>query len=40
MEVSTGHPITCAHEVHGLIRDKWADLGWEKSSFGTSVDCQ
>lgn len=25
------HPLTGAHEVHGLIRSKWAKLGWEKS---------
>lgn len=28
------HPLTGAHEVHGLIRGKWATLGWEKSSLG------
>ncbi len=28
------HPLTGAHEVHGLIRDKWAKLGWEKSFLG------
>jgi uncharacterized protein with LGFP repeats len=27
-------PNTQAHEVHGLIRDKWASLGWEKSFLG------
>jgi uncharacterized protein with LGFP repeats len=27
-------PTTGAHEVHGRIRDKWASLGWEKSSLG------
>ena len=27
-------PATHAHEVHGLIRDKWAKLGWEKSPLG------
>ena len=25
------HPATGAHEVHGLIRQKWAELGWELS---------
>lgn len=25
---------TGAHEVHGAIRDKWAQLGWERSEFG------
>ena len=23
-----------AHEVHGLIRDKWAELGWERGRLG------
>jgi GH43 family beta-xylosidase len=27
-------PTTGAHEVHGAIRDKWASLGWERSSLG------
>lgn len=27
-------PATGAHEVHGLIRQKWAKLGWEKSPLG------
>ena len=27
-------PLTAAHEVHGLIRDKWAALGWEQSYLG------
>lgn len=27
-------PATGAHEVHGLIRQKWAGLGWERSSLG------
>ena len=30
-------PTTGAHEVHGLIRDKWASLGWEKSALGYPV---
>ena len=25
---------TGAHEVHGAIRDKWTELGWEKSFLG------
>src|SRR5262249_19125765 len=25
------HPAIGAHEVHGLIRDKWARVGWERS---------
>jgi uncharacterized protein with LGFP repeats len=25
-------PTTGAHEVHGAIRDKWASMGWERSS--------
>lgn len=28
------HPLTGAHEVHGLIRGKWATLGWERSPLG------
>ena len=28
------HPATGAHEVHGLIRQKWAALGWELSPLG------
>lgn len=28
------HPLTGAHEVHGLIRSKWAKLGWERSPLG------
>ena len=28
------HPLTGAHEVHGLIREKWKKLGWEKSVLG------
>jgi len=27
-------PSTGAHEVHGLIRARWAELGWEKSWLG------
>ena len=27
-------PTTGAHEVHGLIRNRWAELGWEKSWLG------
>lgn len=27
-------PETKAHEVHGLIREKWASLGWETSFLG------
>lgn len=27
-------PKTGAHEVHGGIADKWASMGWEKSSLG------
>lgn len=27
-------PSTGAHEVHGLIRDKWASMGWEQSFLG------
>lgn len=27
-------PATGAHEVHGIIRNKWASLGWERSSLG------
>lgn len=28
------HPLTGPWEVHGLIRAKWAKLGWEKSIMG------
>lgn len=28
------HPQTGAHEVHGLIRQRWAQLGWELSYLG------
>jgi uncharacterized protein with LGFP repeats len=27
-------PTTGAHEIHGLIRTKWASMGWEKSPYG------
>lgn len=27
-------PSTGAHEVHGRIRDKWKDLGWEAGALG------
>jgi len=27
-------PTTQAHEVHGLIRDKWASLSWERGFLG------
>jgi len=30
-------PLTGAYEVHGLIRNKWANLGWEKSSLGYPI---
>ncbi len=30
-------PQTGAHEVHGLIRDKWASMGWERSFLGYPV---
>jgi len=30
-------PETGAHEVHGLIRDKWEALGWEQSVLGYPV---
>jgi len=28
------HPHTGAHEVHGVIRERWAALGWERSPLG------
>jgi len=28
------HPDTGAHEVRGAIREKWAELGWERSEVG------
>ena len=27
-------PATGAHEVHGVIRDRWAELGWEAGALG------
>jgi hypothetical protein len=30
-------PKLGAHEVHGKIRDKWAELGWEQSSLGYPI---
>jgi uncharacterized protein with LGFP repeats len=27
-------PHTGAHEVHGGIRQKWTDMGWERSRLG------
>jgi hypothetical protein len=30
-------PSTGAHEVYGAIRDKWAELGWERSWLGYPV---
>jgi len=27
-------PNSGAHEIYGLIRDKWAQLGWERSTLG------
>jgi LGFP repeat/Peptidase_C39 like family len=30
-------PETGAHEVHGLIRDKWRDLGWEPGVLGYPI---
>lgn len=30
-------PATGAHEVHGPIRAKWAELNWEKGSLGYPV---
>ncbi|GMV82494.1 MAG: hypothetical protein AMXMBFR7_36780 [Planctomycetota bacterium] len=31
------HPETGAHEVHGAIRDKYGERGWEKSNLGYPV---
>ena len=28
------HPRTGAHEVHGIIRARWAEMGWERSFLG------
>ena len=28
------HPSTAAHEVHGLIEQRWSQLGWEQSYLG------
>jgi hypothetical protein len=30
-------PRTGAHEVHGVIRDKWAELGWEAGALGYPI---
>jgi hypothetical protein len=30
-------PLTGAYEVHGLIRDRWATLGWERSALGYPI---
>jgi len=30
-------PSTGAHEVHGAIRDRWAQLGWEQSYLGYPI---
>jgi len=30
-------PNTGAHEVHGMIRNKWESLGWERSSLGYPI---
>src|SRR3954465_13609432 len=27
-------PATGAHEVHGAIRQRWSDFGWERSALG------
>ena len=31
------HPRTGAHEVHGLIRQRWAQLNWEQGYLGYPV---
>src|SRR5205823_4408854 len=31
------HPETGAREVHGLIRQRWAQLGWEQSYLGYPI---
>jgi len=30
-------PTTGAWEVHGRIREKWAELGWERSTLGSPI---
>jgi hypothetical protein len=30
-------PLSGAHEVHGLIRERWASLGWEQSALGYPI---
>ena len=30
-------PTTGAHEVHGLIRSRWASLGWERGCLGYPI---
>ena len=32
------HPATGAHEVSGLVRRKWSELGWEKGHLGFPTD--
>ena len=31
------HPAIGAYEVHGLIRNKWQSMGWEKSQLGYPI---
>src|SRR4029450_6326470 len=31
------HPRTGAHEVHGLIRQRWAQLTWEQGYLGSQI---
>jgi hypothetical protein len=31
------HPVTGAHDVHDLVRERWASFGWETGAFGYPV---
>ncbi|NEW06895.1 hypothetical protein GK047_12870 [Paenibacillus sp. SYP-B3998] len=31
------HPSLGAHEVHGAVRDKWANMNWEKGPLGYPI---
>ncbi len=33
-------PETGAHEIYGSLRDKWAAMGWERSSLGYPIDAE
>ncbi len=33
-------PASGAHEVYGAIREKWASMGWERSSIGYPIEAE